>query len=211
MDTNDPNDKYRTADYFRNRKCVAYYADEVFKPCYYFPNEYLIGNRGTIYNIKQNKKCNQYLSFGYVKVSLNNKNIPIHRAIMLSFDYHGDDYKQRNLQVNHIDGKKMHNAYYGENDPRTNLEWCTARENTKHAIKTGLRKQNGEDNPRSTRKTKEVELLCYYMSKLQPRKYSPEELSVLTDNKNTRSFRKLIMDIRAKRSWTSVSDKYDLY
>ena len=214
MDTNDPNDKYRKADYFKNRKCVAYYADEIFKPYPYFPNDYMIGNRGTIYNIQQNKKCGHFSgSHGYVYSVLHLNNIQIHRAILLAFNYPGDDYKEKGLkllQVNHIDGNRLNNVYYGENDPRTNLEWCTAKENIQHSIKTGLRNQTGEDNHNTKNKLNEVELICSCMAKYKQFKLPPKMISNLTGIKYTKQFRNLVINIRNKTAWVSVSSKYGL-
>jgi hypothetical protein len=70
---------------------------------------------------------------GYLQVGLckDNKvwNAKIHRLVALTFILTSDS----NKQVNHIDGNKQNNNV-------DNLEWITAKENTHHAIKLGLRK-----------------------------------------------------------------------
>jgi hypothetical protein len=61
---------------------------------------------------------------------------PLHRAIALAFyglSAQGHD------RVNHIDGN-------GLNNKLKNLEWCSAKENTQHAIAHGTFAQNGELN-----------------------------------------------------------------
>ncbi|MCB1710970.1 MAG: HNH endonuclease [Candidatus Riesia sp.] len=67
-----------------------------------------------------------YLS---VRLSMNGKPIRkfIHRLVAEHFVEGYDDI----LQVNHIDGNKHNNHY-------SNLEWCSASENTIHAINIGL-------------------------------------------------------------------------
>ncbi|MDN8875546.1 HNH endonuclease, partial [Staphylococcus aureus] len=60
----------------------------------------------------------------------------IHRLIMLTFTNKPQD---KNV-INHIDGDKTNNTL-------DNLEWCTARENTIHAYRTGLAKgKKGNEN-----------------------------------------------------------------
>lgn len=69
---------------------------------------------------------------GYHQVSLAiNKHrvrMGLHRLVAMLFKPNSN---MDSLQVNHIDGNELNNYY-------TNLEWCTAYENNKHARETGL-------------------------------------------------------------------------
>lgn len=65
---------------------------------------------------------------GYM-VSSNKK---IHRLVL---ETHKSIENSHLYQVNHIDGNK-------ENNSIVNLEWCTAKENIRHAIKLGLHKNH---------------------------------------------------------------------
>lgn len=60
-------------------------------------------------------------------------NRSIHREVAKAFLPNPKNYKQ----VNHIDGNKEHNNV-------ANLEWCSAKQNVQHSIRTKLRK-TGED------------------------------------------------------------------
>jgi hypothetical protein len=64
---------------------------------------------------------------GYIRVQIPNRTIKIHRAVAEAFIEN-----PLNLpEVNHIDGNKSNNDV-------SNLEWCTHKNNIKHAIETGL-------------------------------------------------------------------------
>lgn len=66
---------------------------------------------------------------------------PLHKLLALVFIPNPDPKHKK--WVNHIDGDKTNNDL-------SNLEWCTASENQKHAYQTGLRKKNiGEANGRT--------------------------------------------------------------
>lgn len=71
---------------------------------------------------------------GYCCVTLRKDNkvkvFRIHRLVAEAFIGEQPTTKH---QINHIDGNKQNNSV-------CNLEWCTPRENTAHAYKTGLRK-----------------------------------------------------------------------
>lgn len=64
---------------------------------------------------------------GYFRCNLNGKKVPVHRIVATAFVPN----PQGKEQVNHIDGNK-------ENNNAENLEWCTAAENMRHAVQTGL-------------------------------------------------------------------------
>lgn len=65
---------------------------------------------------------------GYKIVTLDGEQLAVHRLVALHF--HPNPYQHPH--VNHKDGDKAHNH-------ADNVEWCSAAENTQHALKTGLR------------------------------------------------------------------------
>lgn len=107
---------------------------EVWKDIKGYENLYEISNFGNVRNKnKQIKK--QYDNKGYLCVELFKKNkrkhFRIHRLVMMAFN----DNSDHKLDINHIDGNKYNNKI-------DNLEWCTRKENLKHAVRTGLNKQS---------------------------------------------------------------------
>ena len=75
---------------------------------------------------------------GYITVKLrNNKHKKIHRLVLEAF---GDNPDNKPL-CNHINGIKSDNRL-------SNLEWCTAKENSQHALKNGLHKPYINDEAR---------------------------------------------------------------
>lgn len=93
---------------------------------------------------------------GYLRVSLRggcaekNCNRWVHNLVARTFY---DNYDM-NLVPNHIDGVKTNNCI-------ENLELITNKENTQHAIRTGLIKNKGEDNSKAlltNRQAKEIRL-----------------------------------------------------
>ena len=113
---------------------------ELWKPLKYgkldLSNRIAVSNKGRIKNIqtgtilKQNLIPGGYLG---VVISLGHrkqcKSIRVHRAVAMMFC---KGYKE-GLEVNHIDGNKLNNV-------AENLEWCTSKYNTNHAIQIGLMK-----------------------------------------------------------------------
>lgn len=72
------------------------------------------------------------LKDGYHQITLSLDGVRVrmklHRLVAMLFN---PNENMESLQINHIDGDKSNNHY-------TNLEWCTAYENNKHARETGL-------------------------------------------------------------------------
>lgn len=104
---------------------------EVWRVIKEFDN-YEVSNYGNVRNIKKNKNLKKCFTKDlYHRVCLVNnkkqKNFRIHRLVAEAFI--------ENLEcketVNHIDGNKQNNNL-------ENLEWATRKEQTQHALRTGL-------------------------------------------------------------------------
>ena len=101
-----------------------------------YENIYKISCYGTVINVKTHNILKpKYDKDGYLKVGLTKdgkqKYKFIHRLVAETFIPNPENKPY----VNHIDGDKTNNTV-------VNLEWCTAKENTNHAIKNDLMKVN---------------------------------------------------------------------
>lgn len=91
---------------------------------------YEVSNLGNVRNKKTGRilKPNLNRPGGYQRVNIQGRHKYVHRLVADSF-FDGDHDK---LDVNHIDGDKTNNAL-------PNLEWCTRKENLRHAFINGLK------------------------------------------------------------------------
>lgn len=99
-----------------------------------FPN-YAVTKKGQVWSLYSNKFLSQNKFLGeYRAVTLCHDGVKeehlIHRLVAEAFIPNEED----NPCVNHKDGDKLNNDL-------SNLEWVTYKENTKHAMETGLRRK----------------------------------------------------------------------
>lgn len=104
----------------------------------------------------------------------------VHQLVAKAFIPNPKGYKQ----VNHIDGNKEHNFV-------SNLEWCNAKQNIRHAFNTGLRK-TGEDTPQARFTNDEV---------LEIRNMLANGISQAQIARNYNCPYSTIKNIARKRSW----------
>lgn len=102
---------------------------------------YEVSDTGLVRNLRSDNKNRTYpgkilspgktvkgYPFVFLSVNGKSKNCMVHRLVAETFISNPDNLPE----VNHIDGNK-------ENNNVANLEWCTRKENLKHAVDTGLR------------------------------------------------------------------------
>ena len=156
--------------------------------------KYLIDEDGNIFDVKENKYRKPFVTKdGYLKVSFyifgKYKRKLVHRLVLETFN---PVENMEKLQVNHIDGNKQNNNI-------NNLEWCTLKENMKHAWENGLCKNSTPSGNESHHKVLDEDTV-----KL-----------ILLDLKNGMSYQKIadkygvskptIYQIKNKITWKNVS------
>jgi len=119
-----------------NERTIMTYEEKIIPG---YGDKYIVQSNGVVYSLYSNKELNQTDNGrGYFNVKLQlplsetngikkYKTCYIHRLVAQAFI----DNPEELPQVNHIDGNKANNSV-------ENLEWCTALQNTQHAIATQL-------------------------------------------------------------------------
>lgn len=124
---------------------------EIWRDVVGYEGIYQVSNLGNVKNSRGHILKPSNTSTGYPGLTLcknkERKTTPIHRMVAIAFLPNPENKPS----VNHIDGNK-------ENSVLSNLEWATAKENTRHAIHNGIMKVSGRDHPFFGRKHKEESL-----------------------------------------------------
>lgn len=166
-------------------------------------SNYIANVHGDVKNVSTGKmKTKMITNKGYYTVSIwiNNKNyiLFVHRIIMCLFvpipqEYIDMGLTQLDLEVNHKDGNKL-------NLDLSNLEWCTEKENLKHASDTNLVRK-GKLHGIALSEEKVIEILeC-----LESGDRSFKEVAKMTGVS-----RNVVSRIYHGKHWNNFLDNYDL-
>ncbi len=169
-----------------------------------FSRKYLVSNMGKVYSLANDKfLVNNITNHGYHVVQIDMSGpIGVHRLVMLVFAYKPGCER---LFVNHKDGIKTNNVYFGEAHPCTNLEWCTSAENTKHAAEHGLMAR-GDMLPQSVFSTDFVIRVCEVLNN-NPTLRTPQLANILGISQS-KQFISLVSCLRRGISWRHITKDY---
>lgn len=131
--------------------------------------KYEVSNTGLIRNIRIGKIRKTFDYKGYQAISYYNKGKfylkRVHRIVAEAYIPN----PKGKLEVNHIDGNKANNHI-------NNLEWCTRKENQRHAIDTGLQIYKTGENSHAARLT--LKQVHEIREKYIPKTYSQYRLAI---------------------------------
>lgn len=137
--------------------------------------------------------------YGYHVVNLHingkQKQFRVNRLVAEAFLKNPDH--STHTQVNHKNGDKNDNSV-------KNLEWCTPKFNTNHAIYTGLRINSGEDFHSSKLSNKDVHKICKLLEK------NKLKVCEIPEKIGKHCTIKMVQNILYNNCWSQISSIYDL-
>ena len=157
----------------------------------------LVSNCGNVKNLYNCSRAICDNGFGYKNTFVHNldtkkqKQFYIHRLVATLFL---DTPSSDKIQVNHIDGDKSNNK-------ASNLEWCTAKENSQHSVKNKLYGRNTDSSRRVRRETttEKVHAICKLIQQGLTNYKIADELDVC---------RKVVERIKNRKRYTEISKDY---
>ena len=137
--------------------------------------------------------------YGYLVVSLHKKDIKkcytVHRLVAKAFIPNPESLPQ----INHVDGNKENNSVF-------NLEWCTSRDNMRHAFERGLiskQKQSLAQKKRYESETERNKSKTRFKSKWSDPEYRSKMLSTF----NSSEYKSKISERRKNQSPPTAGTK----
>ena len=160
----------------------------------YYP-DYMVSNHGRIYSLNTCSFMEGSCSRGYMRIKLRDKEgnphlKSKHRIVAEAFC----ENKENKPYVNHIDGNK-------KNNHPDNLEWVTSKENTQHAIDTGLIYTVGDKSHFASINECTAHKICQMIDEgIMSLKEIARYLNVGYD---------CVKKIHAGKSWKHISNQYN--
>lgn len=154
-----------------------------------------IQTNGKIFTLKAKIKKLTLGNNGYYHFRFKGRQYLLHRAIGLAFIPNPNN----EATINHKDGNKLNNDI-------DNLEWVSYRENSLHAIRTGLRKPidglHGSDNHMSKLNIEDVNFILENFKKPIVDRFTQAELARMFGVSST-----AILKIRQRINWKHLEEQ----
>lgn len=187
--------RYREVGLKKKRKLVEQFTQNPnVRPVDDFNGKYMVSNIGEVYSVTETsvRKLRPGINkSGYYLVCLFDRGKKsmksVHRLVALAFIE--NKYPYVKTIINHIDGNKLNNRV-------ENLEWCNYKQNTAHALRTGLQPRG--EQIASAKLDEEKVLFIYQQRGRLTQKELGEMFGVST---------RLISLVQNKKVWKHVKRK----
>lgn len=159
-------------------------------------SDFAISNYGRLMNITSGELISQRCDAkGYKIVTLyigHTKQYRVHKLVAMHFIPNPENKPF----VNHINGNKQDNCVL-------NLEWCTAKENMRHAVDTGLHPTlTLEKYPHATHTNEEIRKACEFM--MDNPEFKLKDISLIFNISYA-----TLQNLKLHRSWKEISSQYN--